>query len=190
MESKSLLLLASDFHNLSEVIQKDVYDHYYNLVYGIIIYMVRDHSAVEDIIQESFIKIVKKAPSVNDEAKMIAWLKTVTKNTTYNYLRKHKKRLQTLDVDSLFVKELMAASQAESIENEVEVRMLEEYVETYLGQIKPEYRVLIEYRWREGLSYKEIADQMDTTEDIIRQKLYRVRQTIKKRLLNDWGVSE
>ena len=77
-----------------------------------------------------------------------------------------------------------------SIENTVETKFMEESIVQYLRELKPEYRVLVEYRWRKGLSYREIADLLEVTEDAVKQRLYRARESIKKMLFKEWGVKD
>ena len=47
--------------------------------------------------------------------------------------------------------------------------MLEESIEHYLDQLKPEYKLLIEYRWKHSLTYKEIAESLNTREEIVKR---------------------
>ncbi|WKL02333.1 sigma factor [Paenibacillus amylolyticus] len=90
MANRLQLLLASDFHNLGSALQEEVYYEYYNMVHGLIVYIIKERAAAEDIIQEAFIKIIKNKPIFEDEVKLKAWLKVVTWNTAINYLRKIK----------------------------------------------------------------------------------------------------
>ncbi|MNH82952.1 ECF RNA polymerase sigma-E factor [compost metagenome] len=179
-------LLAANFHDLNEIIQEQIYYDFYDLVYGIIVYIVKDHSAAEDIIQEAFLKVIRKKPIFENEQKMKSWLKVVTRNTAINYLRKNKNHRNHLDSDSVFIN-IEPHNPGPSVEQTVETKMLEEAIVSYLDRLKPEYKLLIEYRWKLGLSYKEIADQLDTDEDVVRQRLYRARESIKKMLYKEWG---
>lgn len=40
-----------------------------------------------------------------------------------------------------------------------------------------------------GLSYREMAELLDTSEDIVKQRLFRARGSIKKKLHKEWGGS-
>ncbi|WP_433946665.1 RNA polymerase sigma factor [Paenibacillus sp. SN-8-1] len=179
-------LLAANFHDLGAIIQEKIYYEFYDLVYGIIVYIVKDHSAAEDIIQEAFLKVIHKKPMFENEQKMKSWLKVVTRNTAINYLRKNKNYRNHVDSDSVFIN-IEPYNPEPSVEQTVETKILEESIVSYLERLKPEYKLLIEYRWRLGLSYKEIAEQLDTDEDVVRQRLYRARESIKKMLLKEWG---
>ncbi|MBR2566050.1 MAG: sigma-70 family RNA polymerase sigma factor, partial [Paenibacillus sp.] len=155
MANRLQLLLASDFHQLGSVLQEEVYYEYYNMVYGLIVYIIKERAAAEDIIQEAFIKIIKNKPLFEDEVKLRAWLKVVTRNTAINYLRKNKNNRNQLDTDSVFTDIETRNQTSASVESIVETQMMQESIENYLSQLKPEYRVLIEMRWKEGLSYRE-----------------------------------
>ncbi|WP_336758517.1 RNA polymerase sigma factor [Paenibacillus sp. USHLN196] len=189
MANRLQLLLASDFHNLGSVLQEEVYYEYYNMVHGLIVYIIKERAAAEDIIQEAFIKIIKNKPLFEDEVKLKAWLKVVTRNTAINYLRKNKNNRNQLDTDSVFIDMETMNQTAASVESMVETQMMEESIEYYLGQLKPEYRVLVELRWKKGLSYREMAELLDTSEDIVKQRLFRARGSIKKKLHKEWGGS-
>ena len=190
MSNRLQLLLAADFNEISEPLQEEVYYEFYDLVYGQIMYVLRDHAAVEDIIQESFIKVITNKPVFDNENKLKAWLRVVSKNTTMNYLRKNKKYRNQIDVDRVFISEEEMVPSSTNVEHQVESKMMEESIANYLDQLKPEYRLLIEYRWKHGLTYKEIAELLDTREDIVKQRLFRARESVKKMLYREWGVMD
>ncbi|WP_440109159.1 RNA polymerase sigma factor [Paenibacillus sp. QZ-Y1] len=189
MANRLQLLLASDFHNLGPALQEEVYYEYYNMVHGLIVYIIKERAAAEDIIQEAFIKIIKNKPLFENEVKLKAWLKVVTRNTAINYLRKNKNNRNQLDTDSVFIDMETMNQTAASVESTVETQMMQESIEFYLEKLKPEYRVLVELRWKEGLSYREMADLLDTSEEIVKQRLFRARGSIKKQLHKEWGGS-
>lgn len=180
-------LLGAEFQNLSDPIQEDVYYGFYDLVYGTIYYLVKDHQAAEDIIQDAFLKVVTKKPEFESVSGMKAWLKTVARNTTINYFRKNKKFRNHVDVESVYMDIEPINLLVPSVEQTVETKMMEEAILAYLNGLKPEYRQLIELRWKQGLSYREIGERMKLCENIVRQRLFRTREGIKKMLYREWG---
>ncbi|MDO7904861.1 sigma-70 family RNA polymerase sigma factor [Paenibacillus sp. JX-17] len=189
MSSQLYLLLENHFTSLSTSLQKKVYLEYHHMMYGLIVYMIKDPIAAEDIIQESFIKIINNKPEFECEAKLKAWLKVVTRNTAINYLRKHK-YCCSMDHESA-VSSVEAYSQVQpSVEDLVETKMLQEAIEYYLTLIKPDYKVLIELRWKRGLSYREIAEITGTREETVKQRLYRARESIRRWICKDWRPDE
>lgn len=189
MSSSLSLLAAGPFEALHASVQREIYKEFYELVYGIVYYMVLDHASTEDIIQESFLKVVLHAPPIDDDAKLKNWMKTVVKNTVYSFLRKHKNRRNEVDVDSVVISDerLWREQQSASVEREIEFQAMAEAIERALDELKPEYRALIELRWKRELSYKEIADELDTSEETVKHRLHRAREAMRKRFAKLWG---
>jgi RNA polymerase sigma-70 factor (ECF subfamily) len=74
-----------------------------------------------------------------------------------------------------------------SVEQEVVAKSLEEHISRHLKGMKPEQRTLIELKWKKGLSYKEIAVEIQETEVAVKHKLNRARSYLKRKLFKDWG---
>ncbi|WP_168735385.1 RNA polymerase sigma factor [Cohnella fermenti] len=170
--------------------QREIFREYYGLVYGIIYYMVKDHATTEDLIQESFLHILRRMPVIDDEAKLKGWIRTVVKNRVYTYLKKNRRLREEIADDSIFVQDELLASGTESIEAEVATKLMSETIGQCLQQLKPEYRALIELRWQQELSYKEMADILETSEESIKYKLHRAREAVRKRFIKLWGERE
>jgi RNA polymerase sigma-70 factor, ECF subfamily len=188
MEVKLLLLVARNFGSLGPILQKEIYFDYYNLVYGAVMCMVRDHATTEDILQESFIKIIKNIPQLDTESKLKAWIKVVVRNTTYNYLRKNKRNRIEIDSESVFINDNVEFStNSGATEEQVELKTMVEVIGKLIENIQPEFRTLIEMRWKQDLSYKEIGEELGLSEDAVKYKLHRARELIKKKFLKEWG---
>lgn len=188
MTSNLVYLFTADFDKLSRPLQEIIYKEYYHLVYNLVLFMIKDPATVEDILQEGFLRALNKAPLIEEESKMKAWLKIVTKNVAFDYLRKSKKHRNDVDIESVFIDGEFFLDKSPSIEGEVENRFLVDIVNDCLDHLKPEHKVIIELRWKKEMSYKEIADELCTTEEAIRQRLFRARDSIKKKLKNEWGL--
>ncbi|CAM3983876.1 RNA polymerase sigma factor [Saccharibacillus endophyticus] len=184
------MLLSHEFDELDEGMQELIYNEYYDLAYGAVFYIVRDHAAAEDVIQEAFLKLIGRRPEFENESKFFAWLKVVTRNSAINDLRKNKRHRNHVEADSVLNHIEAKQDAGASTEKTVEVRMMEEAILRHLEEMKPEYRAIILYRWKYGMSYKEIADSLGTSEDIIRQRLFRARENMRKVLRKEWEGSD
>ncbi len=188
-KNKLLLLLPPLFSSLHTSLQEETFLVFYNLTFAPIMYMINDYSAAEDIIQEAFLKTIYHAPPIDDERQLKSWIKVTVHNLTLNYLRKMKKVRNEVDLESVYiVKE--NSDGCESVEKEVEVKLLEEQIMQYLMEMKPEYRLLIELRWKRQLSYKEIAEELNSTEDKVRLKLHRAREALRNKTYTKRGVQD
>lgn len=182
---EKLLWLVTDYTNLQPGLQREVYQAFYATYYGSIYLIIRDHQSTEDLIQEVFVKLIYKAPSVDfgeDINKLRGWLKVVIRNAAYNYLRRNKKISTQVELDSVWD---IDDRYENSVENMVESKLFLESLNYYLACLKQEYRILIELR-SQGLKYKDISEQLDIPENIIKQKLHRARNAVKKKMRTDW----
>ncbi|NQX68968.1 RNA polymerase sigma factor [Paenibacillus alba] len=187
--SKSLrLIFSSDFYTLDKSTQEQIYQEFYIFVYPMIYFILRDHAGVEDIIQESFLRAVRKAPLLQEIDKYESWVKKLTRNVTLNHLRKHKRNRDELETELLLsMKESAPTSEyLVSLDKEVELKLMREAIITYINQLSPAYRQIIAMKWIHNLSYKDMANELGVTEGVVRQRLFRARDVIKQRLLEEW----
>jgi RNA polymerase sigma-70 factor, ECF subfamily len=190
MPKHLILLFASDFHSLSHEQQLEVYKDFYVLVYPMVYFIVKDHGVTEDIMQEAFLRSINKSDQLHDWDKMEGWLKTLTRNVTLNFLRKIKRNREELETEEVFDEREVGVTSNNLIplEQEVEMKIMEESIVQYLAVLKPEYRQIFEMRWLNHMSYKEMAAILNVSEGIIKQRLFRAREAIKQKIDDDWRV--
>jgi RNA polymerase sigma-70 factor (ECF subfamily) len=192
MSKSILLLLTGDIRSLDPLLQEQVYGEFYRLVYPMIMYIVKDHPSAEDIIQDSFMSIIRKSPHDVEDGRLLAWLRAIARNATISYLRKNKKKRDELLSEDVYIENAvpLMCGRAPSTESEIEAKLLREAIVHYIHQLKPMYRQVIQMRWIEQLSYREMAERLGVSEDKIRQSLFRSREAIKRKLHQDWKVNE
>lgn len=189
MSNYLILLFTSNFYSIPLELQQKIYEEYYRLVYGLVYFIVKDHQMAEDIIQESFLRAIQKAPQLHNLRKLEAWLKALARNVALNELRKLKRNRNELESDrGFFIKETSETKAYVPLEQEVEAKLMQESILNYISALKPEYRQLIEMRWIDRLSYKEMASAMGITEGTVKLKLFRAREAIKNKLKEEWGL--
>ncbi|MFC5701723.1 RNA polymerase sigma factor [Cohnella faecalis] len=188
MQTNLLLLLGSNFYELNAALQEQLYKQFYNFLYRPVMQLIHDHSATEDIIQETFLTTLRKPPKdVLDEPRFKAWIKIVAKNNVINHLRKTKNYRTDISLESVISMGIPFAAASESVELQAELNSLKEQISLHLKEMRPDHRAVLEMKWKKGLSYKEIADELHETEDTIRQKLFRARMSLKNKLQQEWG---
>lgn len=134
--------------------------HKINL-FGYIIQRVKDRDLADDIFQETFVKAITtiRQGRYNEEGKFSAWICRIARNLIVDYFRQEKTEasVSTDDgtVDILNRKELAD----ETVEDAIIDLQIEEDVRRLVGQLPQEQRRVLEMRYYEGLSFKEIAEQ-------------------------------
>lgn len=190
MSKYLVLLFTSDYYGLPPHLQQKVYHEFYQLVYPLIFFIVKDHGAAEDLIQESFLRAIRKSSQLQDLEKIDGWVKMLARNVTLNFLKKFNRNRNELDSGDVYDNESSRTDPPdplESVDSQVELRMMRQAIGRYLNQLRPEYRQVIEMRWIHNMSYREIAAALQTTEGAVKQKLFRAREAVKLRFHDEWG---
>ncbi len=77
-----------------------IYEKYYRYAYTIAFRIVHNTSAMEEIMQDTFLNVWKSLNVITDEVSAKAWIATIARNTALNYLAKENtRRSKVLDID-------------------------------------------------------------------------------------------
>ncbi len=123
----------------------------------------------EDLCQEAYIKAFNNLEKLNSPDSFYAWLCQIAKNLFFDHKRKRKE--EPLNDDAAEMNH-GADLQMESVIQ----------VQKVLRTFDPEDRYLLLLVELEGLSYRETAELLKTTEAAVRSKLHRLRQEFVKKL--------
>jgi RNA polymerase sigma-70 factor (ECF subfamily) len=164
--------------------QEKTYYDCYHLLYRPILLMIHDHALTEDIIQETFVKLLRHTGQMHNEEHLRSWIKVVAKNTAIDFLRKRKKFRNDVSMENLICCD--KSNPAVNVEKEFELQALLEQISHFLSEMIPEHRRILELKWKDGMSYKEIALEIQDTENNIKRKLHQSRLKLKQKLNNYW----
>ncbi|NLD27057.1 MAG: sigma-70 family RNA polymerase sigma factor [Acholeplasmataceae bacterium] len=67
-----------------------IYEKYQSLVFAVAYNIVRDREVVEEIVQDTFVKLWKNIHTFDPDSNFQAWLLTIAKNTAKDYLKTQK----------------------------------------------------------------------------------------------------
>ena len=131
-----------------------------------------------DVAQETFIRAYRSLDGFRGEAKFSTWLHRIAVNTAKNYLvsRNRASREQPLLEGGL------EPSHNESPEHQLLAEEIRQTVSVVIDELPPELKVAITLRELEGLSYTQIAREMDCPVGTVRSRIFRAREQISDRL--------
>lgn len=130
-----------------------------------------DAENVDDISQEVFISVFHKLKEFRFESKFTTWLYRITINKCRDFLRKKKVR-------SIFVplgdsdREYPTGPFSENVD-------LPQLVRKAIDKLPEKLKVPLILRDIEGLSYKEIAEQLGTEVGVIKSRIFRARESLR-----------
>jgi RNA polymerase sigma-70 factor, ECF subfamily len=149
--------------------------------------LIDAQDVVQDTYFEAFQRLAEFCP--RDEGAALRWLKTIARNRLIDLVRRHRsaKRDSRRTADEvrrgsviLMLQELATYSRTPS-RSAAAHEFLGAFQQT-LGGLPPDYRDAIQYRYVDGLTFKEVAARMDRTEDATRMLTARGLRALRARM--------
>lgn len=156
----------------------EIYREYADLVYRFILARVRDESIAEEITQETFFQAIKSSNRFDESCKVSTWLCGIAKNLINAYLRKNPDHeyIEGLEIEAGNT----PTPEKVYLEQESRMSLMKE-----LHKIPEPYREVLYLRVFGDLSFREIGEIMEKSENWARVTFYRGKDRIKMRK-EDW----
>ena len=151
---------------------EQIYKQYFETVNKYLFCLTHNSDISEELTQETFYKAVKKINTFKGECKMSVWLCQIAKNLWYDELKKNKK-LENIE-------QTFSIQSEENLEEKIILN--ENKLELYkkLQKLDKQTREVIYLRITGELSFKEIGDILNKTENWARVTFYRGKQKLKE----------
>lgn len=141
--------------------------------------MSSDRMLTDDIVQDVFIKLYQNLDSIQNKQSIQFWLFKAARNELYTIFRNTKlKKLysESEDYDEIEIEDSV------SLADEFDFKELNKMVMGELDKMNPNQKEIFILKEYSGLSYKEIATLMEIDEELVKSRLYKVRQKLIKKL--------
>ncbi len=158
---------------------------YQHKIFAVISRFIRDHSEVQDVAQDAFIKAYKALPNFRGESAFYTWMYRIAINTAKNYLVARNRRPPASDVE-VDDAEFYSGNEAMHEMNTPERNLLRDELQAVIDQafrdLPEDLRMAVSLREIDGLSYEEIAETMECPIGTVRSRIFRAREAIDKRI--------
>lgn len=111
-----------------------------------------------------------------------AWLGRVVRNIAFNLWNKNHRKKRYAGMEQLLTELEECIPSPESVEEELEAKELTGAVDTWLGSLSREDRVLFLRRYWYGEAVKELAEEAGMPPGRLAKRMYGLRQSLKGRL--------
>ena len=161
---------------------------YERRIYSLALYYCRSTHDAEDLSQEAWLKAYRNIQSFRGEASFYTWLRQITINTFLNYKR------QTRMLDNKIIKpdaeehepveQLSGLDRrsASAVEESINNKLLVEKVMLALGELTSQQRLTFLLKYREEMTYDEIASALGCSAGTVKKTLFRVVLKLRERL--------
>lgn len=157
----------------------DLFEHYYPRLHHFSKSILKIEYEIDDILQEVFVKIWLNRQKIGNAETFNSYIFTITKNEVLNLIRKNIK-------DQTFRDELFLHSVAEEYQpqSECEFDEIKATIEKIVSNLPEKRRQVFVLSRTEGLSNKEIAQQLNisekTVEDHITHAIKYLKNSMKE----------
>ena len=143
-----------------------VYQEYYRLVYYIALDITRDEQVSQDVLQETFIKLMNDISNYQEKGSFKQYLASIAKSCALNEYKKRKQNKETLQVP------LDASYNEDYSKFELTI--------TLNKLLSPEEAKIVYKKVVLEDSFQDIADELNQTLGVIQAKYYRAMKILKK----------
>ena len=162
--------------NKNQKAQRKLFEKYSSVMFGVCLRYTSSTNDARDVLQEAFIKVFSKIDNYSFKGSFEGWIRRIVVNTALDFIRKNKKMQLNLSIEDVgyglkknqFVVEDLTAKELMKI----------------IQNIPAGYRTIFNMYAIEGYSHKEIAQELEISENTSKSQLSRARAVIKK-LLNE-----
>ncbi len=151
-------------------------EFFWSDVLGFMIQRTQNENEAEELTIRCFGKAFEKIDTYNKAYGFKTWLTTIAKNLHIDQVR--KKNLSTVTTES---NQEVAHAIADNAPDPEDDLIRKQRLETLLNNIKalkPHYREVIQLKYLQELSIKQMAKKLDSSESTVKVKLMRARKLL------------
>ena len=180
METLTDSLLISRYQKGDENALSILISRHQKELFSFIFYKLMDEELANDVFQDTFMKIIVslKEGRYNDDGKFILWAKRIAHNLIIDHYRLKSKHIKvsetTYENEEFSIFDLLKETE-ENIEERLITNQIYDDLMKMLVFLPENQQEVIKLRFFDGLSFKEIAEQTNTS---INTTLGRVRYAL------------
>ena len=154
-----------------------------NLVWHMVLRMIRQREDIEDVCQEVFMKVFRDIQKFRGESKLSTWIGSITYHVCIDYIRK-KGREKVLFSDEWEPDE-SALQVHETTTVQMDRNWLKLKIHELIERMPLSYRTIVTLYHLEGFSYHEISEVTGMPDGTVKSYLSRGRHMLRERLENE-----
>ena len=163
---KALIKISDGDRDALRIIHKHMNRQIYAVAYAVL----RDFSLSDDVVQETYVKIIEKAFSYRKGTNARAWVLSIARNIAIDYYRKRKFECDTDEITDAGMR-----FDESTVLSSMEVKKA-------LDNLSDEERQIVTLKVYAGLKHREIAELLGITTDACKKKYQRAADKLRESL--------
>jgi RNA polymerase sigma-70 factor (ECF subfamily) len=157
----------------------ELMDRYRESIYFMMYKMVKHADDADDLTIEAFGKAFSRLEQYSPSFAFSTWLFKIASNNCIDFIR--KKRIKVTSMDTGYTTNdgavIFVDAKANTLDPEETIIQGQKvrHMRMLVSKLKPRYRVLVEKRYFEELSYEEISEELNLPLGTVKAQLFRAR---------------
>ncbi len=170
---------------------QDIYDTFQPKIHRYLSRLVGEHEA-EDLTQEVFVKVSQGLKSFRGNSHLSTWIYRIATNVALDRLRSqsfHRMTQKNYSNDLIIEgeigiedKDMLTGENSSSVEQNLIRKEMNECIRNFIEKLPENYRMVLVLSELEGFKNQEISEILGLNLDIIKIRLHRAREKLKKEL--------
>lgn len=156
--------------------QNAIMDYFWNDVYTYVYTKLKNEEEAEDIAIVTFTKVFSKLKLYNSDFDFKTWVISIAHNTMIDHIRRSPELNVSLDDEEypIEISEDQPTPEESLIRQQDNAALI-----SHLNKMKPEYKRILELRFLEEKTYKEIAAELGLSMANVKVRLLRARHLLR-----------
>ena len=173
----------------------ELVDRYERRIFNLIYRIIGDFDEAADLTQDTFVAAYRAFDNFRADSATYTWLYRIAVNVCKNRFRERSRQrgveaLSLDDQEMCFIEHVTDGGLSEPIptpEKALEREEMRRLVEEAITDLPEDYRIVAVLRDIHGLTYREIAEAVDLSIDVVKTRLARARGMLRRRLQHYLG---
>ncbi len=155
---------------------RELVDQYARVAGTIILRTIGRRDQVEDLLQETFLRVFRALPEFEGRARLSTWICTIAQRVAVDELRRRQRSPLLVSED------VPDAADSADVERDAARDASDSLVRAALAKLPDKYRLPLLYSAIDGLGYDTIATMLGVPVGTVKTNVFRGKQLLRERL--------
>lgn len=175
---KSDAVLIEEYKSGNQKAFTELFYRYKNTLYNFIYRFVINPDVADDLLENTFIKMIKSIDKYQEKNKFKQWLFSIANSVTVDYLRKRKKEYIIDPIEDW----MEIADNSLSPQASLEQEEMMNYIQETIKKLSPKQRQVFLMRQESDLTFREIAEILECPLSTVLSRMHNAVVTLRKHL--------
>lgn len=185
-DTSDLVINAQSGDNLA---MDELIRRYESYIYMRLYQLDPQNENIKDLMQDVMLRVARSLKNLKNPKRFQSWLSQIITNIFFDELRKKRRKMNTVSIDSFFFEEEENSKNEKELECPKdspdkcsETSEMQRIIRRAISELEEPYRAAIVLRELQGFSYDEIANATGASVGTVKSRIARARQKLQTKL--------